>query len=143
MSENDAIVWPIETTQAPAGDIMMKLPPRAAIPGGASGQPSLAIGILPGRAGGGGGPSPDGRASPSFAGGGLAGAADSFIFGPLLLTSRAYIGISLVSWWRTALKRSARRFCSMTLTCSLVAPSGILAVMSNRSESSHSGAPEI
>jgi serine/threonine protein kinase len=77
------------------------------------------------------------------AGGSCAGAAtDSFNFSPFLATTRAYMGISLVSWCNFRPNRSFSRFCHITLACSLVAPAGTLATISKCCESIQSG-PEI
>ena len=67
---------------------------------------------------------------------------DSFSFGPFFPTTSAYMGRSFFSRCSVSLKRSASRFCIITLDCSLVAPRGTFATMSYLSESSQPG-PEI
>src|ERR1017187_568146 len=64
--------------------------------------------------------------------GGAAGCSLSSIFRRPLPITKAYTAWSFDSRWITSLKRSASRACSICGTCSLVAPSGRLATMSNR-----------
>ena len=108
---------------------------RPAAAGGNTGKPSLSIAGLPGA---GKGPSA-GPPSPSL---GAGSSADSFSFGPFFPTTSAYMGKSFFSRWSVSLKRSANRFCSITMNSALVAPRGSFATMSYLSESSQLG-PEI
>src|ERR1700733_893839 len=63
----------------------------------------------------------------------------SFSLDPPLATTSSLAWNSFDSWCTTIPNRSLSRLCHITLTCSLVAPSGTLAMMSYRSVSSHPG----
>src|SRR5688500_6228159 len=63
----------------------------------------------------------------------------SVSFDPSLATRRSYFAWFFDSRCTASLKRSIRRFCNITLNCSLVVPAGTFAEMSNKDPVIHSG----